>query len=478
MVVEELFETLGLKINHAQWAAGEHAVEKMREGLDKIGESKFAEHIKEGMAIFASYEGVKILGEFVNQTVEAAVQAKRLGERVGLTSEAVQELGYAADVSGSSTEGLTVGFQHLARGLNELRTKGTGPAVDAFRSLGISASDAEVRHGKLDQVIEIVANKFKNMPDGVKKTSSAMDLFGREGATLIPLLNKGADGIKELREEAEKLGIVIDEEGIQKAEHFEESQKKLHATLVGLRNQAVMALLPTLQEMADKVFKWVMANREMLKQKLQQFVEGLAKAIQFLAKVVGVVIDVIQFLSQHATLAKFAIIGLALLIGGPWVAAIVVVYDAIQELYELFGKLSDGASSVVKSISAHFEAFGRKMDLLWQKIKDGAHDLWEDIKDIPIIGSVIKGVGGMFSGPAMNPMQMMQSMPGFGGGFAGMMPKESSGSNLTVHGGAIQIDVHGATDPVATGSEVRKQIAESQKDMLRQAMDAIKGGQK
>lgn len=477
MVVEELFETLGLKLNEAQWKRGEHAVEKMREGLDKIAESKFGEHIKEAMAIFASYEGVKILGEFVNQTVEAAVQAKRLGERVGLTSEAVQELGYAADVSGSSTEGLTVGFQHLARGLEELRTKGTGPAVDAFRSLGISASDAAIRHGKLDQVIEIVANKFQKMPDGVKKTATAMDLFGREGATLIPLLNKGADGIKELRAEAEKLGIVIDKDGIEKAEHFEESQKKLHATLVGLRNQAVMALLPTLQEMADKVFKWVMANREMLKQKLQQFVEGLAKAMQFLAKVVGVVIDVVRFLSQHTRLAAVAMLALVAVFA-PWLAAALAVYAAMEGLFDLFKYLGDGAAAVVRVIGAHFEAFGRKMDALWQKIKDGAHGLWEDIKDIPIIGSVIKGVGGIFSGPAMNPMQMMQAMPGFGGGFAGMMPKESSGSSLTVHGGAIQIDVHGATDPVATGSEVRKQIAEAQKDMLRQAMDAVKGGQK
>jgi hypothetical protein len=69
VIVEELFESLGLKINESQWSRGEHAVEKMREGLDKIGESKFGEQIKKGIEIFAGYEAVKHVAEFVQQTI-------------------------------------------------------------------------------------------------------------------------------------------------------------------------------------------------------------------------------------------------------------------------------------------------------------------------------------------------------------------------------------------------------------------------
>jgi hypothetical protein len=39
-----------------------------------------------------------------------------------------------------------------------------------------------------------------------------MDLFGRSGANLIPLLNQGSEGITELEQKARELGVTMGEE--------------------------------------------------------------------------------------------------------------------------------------------------------------------------------------------------------------------------------------------------------------------------
>ena len=63
------------------------------------------------------------------------------------------------------------------------------------------------------------------MEDGAGKTALAIKLFGKSGADLIPLLNQGRAGIKELTDEAAKLGIVISTETAAKAEQFNDTLK-------------------------------------------------------------------------------------------------------------------------------------------------------------------------------------------------------------------------------------------------------------
>ena len=42
------------------------------------------------------------------------------------------------------------------------------------------------------------------MPDGVKKTAFAVDLFGKSGTAMIPMQNAGAAGLAAMQEEARK----------------------------------------------------------------------------------------------------------------------------------------------------------------------------------------------------------------------------------------------------------------------------------
>src|SRR5581483_2279406 len=88
---------------------------------------------------------------------------------------------------------------------------------------------------------------------GPMKTALAMQLFGKSGAEMVPLLNRGKAGITDLMEEAKKLGIVIDDDTAAAAKHFEESMNKLKAAADGLGNKLMKETLPSLQIIVDNI---------------------------------------------------------------------------------------------------------------------------------------------------------------------------------------------------------------------------------
>ena len=277
MELESFFHKLGLHIEEDQWERGDKLVESLKHGLEILGAA----------------EALKGLKEMVDHTVEAAVGAKRLGQQIGFSTEAVQQLGYAASVSGSSAEQMAAAMGHLSRGMEEARTKGTGPLIDGLQAMHLSFS--AIKGQSPEKTFEILIDHLSKMPDGFKKSGAAADIFGREaGPQLIPFINKGIDGIAALRKEADELGVVMGDEGVEQAEKFEEGQKRLGATLTGIKNQIVTALLPTLTEVFGSLQKWIVANKEIIKSDVEAAVKGMITVIKALASAVSTVADFVE----------------------------------------------------------------------------------------------------------------------------------------------------------------------------------------
>src|SRR5690606_9220412 len=83
------------------------------------------------------------------------------------------------------------------------------------------------------------------------KTAAAMELLGRSGSKMIPLLNGGADGIKALTDQAQALGLVVSDETARQAELFNDSIAVMAALSKGLGNQISANLLPTMSSLAS-----------------------------------------------------------------------------------------------------------------------------------------------------------------------------------------------------------------------------------
>ncbi len=355
MKIAELFAELGLDVNKESFEKGSELIEGVH-------------HALEALAVF---EGVKMLGELVESTTDAAVASKRMGEKLGISAQSVQQLGYAADVSGASVEDIQGAMQKLALSSEKVKT-GQEPLVTGLGKLGIKFS--EISKLPLDERLARIADGFADAGPGVDKTGISMEIFGKSGTKLIPMLNKGADGLAELREEFIATGAQIDDETIDQFEKLEETGKKLKYNWIGIKNQLVSALLPAIQGMADGLMKWVQANREMIKQRLEQVIHGIIVVIKAAARVVGIlvtvfeaVVDVVQLVLEAfndlvggASGVEDVLVGAAIAVGAAWLlanlpliamlAAIAAVILVVQDLWSWM----NGGDSVLKNL---YEAF-------------------------------------------------------------------------------------------------------------------------
>lgn len=235
----------------------------------------------EGLVGFASKLGLAagaaaatIFG-FAKITAQAGDEALATSQKLGLSVENLTRLQFAAKLSNLEAGQFNVGLRFLAKNMDDA-TKGTGDAAIAFKKLGIQFKDG---HGKLlptDQVLSNVADKLSKMPDGAKKTATAMDIFGKSGADMIPLLNEGAAGIQKMMDRSDELGFTMSEELARAGDEFNDSLDEMMAGLTGVRNVIGAKLLPALLPLVKKITEFIVQNRKLIAQKVEFFFKMLA----------------------------------------------------------------------------------------------------------------------------------------------------------------------------------------------------------
>ncbi|GEM_PF-4969061 len=167
------------------------------------------------------------------RSIAAQAEVANLSERFGVAVEDLSGLSFAATQSDIDLAILADGLKYLSRNI--------GGASEKFEELGIQVKDRG-----LQQVLGDVADVFSRLPDGPEKAALAMDLFGRSGEQLIPLLNLGKEGLAQFREEAERLGLVMNEETAKQAKQLQDDLDALKRSGEALGQEMASRMLPSL----------------------------------------------------------------------------------------------------------------------------------------------------------------------------------------------------------------------------------------
>lgn len=187
----------------------------------------------------AGAAAVAVGGTIAVLTQQAADYTDKLGkmaQQIGMTTEQLSSYSLAASLSDISTEEFGKSVSLLSRKMVDAAS-GNEEAAKSFAQLGISVKNANGTLKRSDQVLEEIADKFAGAKDSATKTALAMDLMGRSGASMIPLLNGGAKEIANIREEASRMGLVFSQDAFKAAELFNDSQTRIGQSLIGLRQQ-------------------------------------------------------------------------------------------------------------------------------------------------------------------------------------------------------------------------------------------------
>lgn len=166
--------------------------------------------------------------------------------RTGIAANDLAALEFAALQSGTSLQKLE---QMLGRVSDKATDAASGnrAAAAVFKAMGLDVTGANGALKSQEELLLGIAEKFSTYRDGTTKAALAQDLFGRGGRELIPLLNKGASGIEELKQKYRELGGLT----VDSAARLNEFNDRLAATEARakvLTGQFVEGLLPALSQ--------------------------------------------------------------------------------------------------------------------------------------------------------------------------------------------------------------------------------------
>jgi hypothetical protein len=211
--------------------------------MGKIGSA-----VKVAGAAFAAL-GVGMAVGALSQWIKKAIDA----------TDVVSDLSQKTGVAVKDIAGLQLWFQKGGMGAGSFESamvklsRNIAEGGDAFDRLGIKTKDSGGALRSNVEVLKEAADKFANLQDGTLKTALAVELFGKTGADLIPMLNEGSQGLQDMAEMADKLGLTFDEKTVEAAGKFNDTLDFMAGAGQGVARQLAAQLLPTLNALASSM---------------------------------------------------------------------------------------------------------------------------------------------------------------------------------------------------------------------------------
>lgn len=238
---------VALKINAG--VTGQQAVDQLRTSMDKLNGA--ADSVSKGFGLakaavgaFAVMQVAQAVLNFTRSTIDAADALNDMADRSGIAVGTLSELEYAAKLNGSSLDEMQAALTKVAVKATDAAT-GNKTASVAFDALGIAVKNADGSMRSSLQITEDIGDAFQGISDPTLKSALAVEIFGKSGAKLIPVL----ENMRAARQEARDLGAVVGEDFVKASADFNDNVDRMSFMMKGFAGTILADVLPALSEM-------------------------------------------------------------------------------------------------------------------------------------------------------------------------------------------------------------------------------------
>lgn len=303
-------------------------VDKMAGAFEAFG-SKFRQAFT-AASLWQFVVGVSALGE----------AAEQMGQRLGTSVENIGLLTGIAQLSNQSMDTLAVAIERMSLSVQNANRDAFGPQAQALKVLGLNARD--LIGIPTDQYLEKIADAVSRLEPSLNRTNAVMAIGGRGIAQMIPLLQNGAAGFREMAEQIRRTGSIMTTE---------------QASAFGKTNDAIDLMLMSLKGVAITVF-------DALNPSIYAAIKSVTEFIQWVndgAKGGNILADALSLLGGAARVAATAL------------AALLTTLMAIGEAITAVFKLAAGEIAEFENFAK--EAVGR-FEKLGRDFKERIREIW------------------------------------------------------------------------------------------------------
>jgi hypothetical protein len=248
---------------------------------------------------------------------------------------------------------------------------------ESIAMLGVNMRDANGGLRESKAVLYDLADAFAEMEDGTRKTALATEIFGKSGAALIPTLNMGSEGLREMAEMADKLGLSFTEAGVEAAGKFNDSLDTLGLATQGVARQVAVELLPTLNSLLGSLVTLITEGNGV--SKMAAVIGGGFKTIYTGAVAVGQAFD---------TMSSIIAISVGVVLDGFGTIGKTLKYFIEGEYSKAWQAATTGAQATV----GNAQRLANDMTRSWEASGKAISGVWDGTsgKVVDSMGAIIK----------------------------------------------------------------------------------------
>lgn len=228
---------------------------------------------------FATLAGTGGIGLFVEKSLEMADTIGKTADKLGVSTDALQEYRYAASLAGVEQNTLDMALQRFTRRTAEA-AQGKGELKAVLEQYNIAVKDATGRTRNHEEVLNDLADVIAGTESESERLRIAFKAFDSEGAALVNLLKNGSAAMNKVRQDARDLGIVMNEDLVRNSEKATDELEKLTRVLKVNFMSAAAGLAPEIAEVAKSTTDWWIVNQQVIKQDVAGWVSGVTEAVK------------------------------------------------------------------------------------------------------------------------------------------------------------------------------------------------------
>ncbi|NMG53902.1 hypothetical protein [Aromatoleum aromaticum] len=318
------------------------AIEFAAKQRTKAIEDAFSNMASSIAAPIAAAFSVAAVTGFVQHIRTAAVEVDRFAKMAGSNAQEFQKYAYGATKAGLETDKFAGIMKDVNERFGEFAATGGGEMKDFFEKVApkVGVTAEAFRNLSGPQALGLYHSTLQKANLSHAETTFYMEALASDASLLVPLLRDNAKGFKEAGEEAERLGLVMNDTLLAATAELDRNVKQLNAVSQGLGVTLGNAVIPTVSAMAGEILR---ASQEA--EGFAGIADGLNSAL------VGV------FNTALGAATAFKLTGTA--IGGVAAAAAAVASGELGQAKDIISMLVDDLDRIALSAAASMERVGK-----------------------------------------------------------------------------------------------------------------------
>lgn len=296
--------------------------------------------------------------------------------KTGIATDSVQKLYYMQESADVSMQSWQKAIAKTTTAVKQYQ-QGNTETVKAVDALGVSFTDAGGKMKSQYDIMFDMLGALENVGDSTQRDVLANQIFGRSYQDLLPVMEMGVDNFKAQADEAEKLGLVVEEDVLTSFNDYKDTMDKIKQQLAKALLPVLQAFLPLLQSLAEAFSEWLGSSEtkaaiQSIANTLSDFVTQNKQAIaDFVKGALEALLGIFKWIINNKEAVLIALAGITAAViafnvaasANP-IGAIILAVTALLALLTSLPTEMDGINAKVREANAATAAWRSEMDNL------------------------------------------------------------------------------------------------------------------